>query len=83
MLTFCILSTIILAGCNNGASPDSQKNSTNKYTEKWANSEDAKNIAQEISIAIPNATVIASTTQVDSAKGIINSVTYKNGVIVK
>lgn len=78
--------TITLCGCLNGATSEKVPATAEKVSLYWAKinrGKNPKNIAWYFSILMPEATVIANTTQVDSGFGLNSPVMYKHGEIVK
>lgn len=76
--------TITLCGCLNGATGRDVPQSAEAVSLQWAkeNTEHPKNIAWYISKAMPRASVIANTTQVDSGQGLNSPVMYKEGEVI-
>ena len=78
--------TITLCGCLNGATSEKVPATAEKVSLYWAKiyrGKNPQNIAWYFSILMPEATVIANTTQVDSGFGLNSPVMYKHGEIVK
>lgn len=73
--------TITLHGCLNGAVGDAVPRGSEKVSLWWKkeNKEGLENIAWYISKVIPQGTIIANRTQVDSGKGLNAPVMYRNG----
>lgn len=76
--------TITLHGCLNGATGGAVPSGAEKVSLWWKkeNKEGLENIAWYISKIIPQGTVIANRTQVDSGKGLNAPVMYRNGEII-
>lgn len=82
---------IIISACLCGSDPTIVQSipGTPQFNLDWAQINSGKviyeNFAQQLSLAIPKATVVASTRRVDSGKGISNGclIIYKGGTIVK
>ncbi len=76
--------TITLCGCLNGATGKDVPQGAEDLSLQWAkeNTEHPKNIAWYISKALPLASVIANTTQVDSGQGLNSPVMYKEGEVI-
>lgn len=76
--------TITLCGCLNGAKGKDVPPGAEDISLQWAkeNTEHPKNIAWYISKALPLASVIANTTQVDSGQGLNSPVMYKGGEVI-
>lgn len=76
--------TITLCGCLNGAKGSDVPQGAEDLSLQWAreNIEHPKNIAWYISKALPLASVIANTTQVDSGQGLNSPVMYKEGEVI-
>ncbi len=76
--------TITIGSCRCGALYEDIPSGIDGYVDAWrtVNRNKSENFAQQLSLAVPGATVIASRLQVNSGMGIQKPIYYKAGIVI-